>query len=313
MSTSAAAPASQVASTPAPATGAPSVAVTASAAASASIATPSASAVPSAIPSTASSASVAPDPSVAATTSAAPTGSMTPPDPGTAFLVEDFDSSMVGMVPTGWDNFVGYVKNNPQNPQGTALALVDDTRAHSGMNSMHFHGGTTPVMITRPLAQGTNKLYVRAYFYMSQQLGQNEGLNHQTLIGIRKESGGANDEVRFGEIKGVIGTNEVPSDNISPKMDQWGKGPVVPKDQWACIEVAFLGDGAVHELHAWADGVKVHSVTAGDQWQNGSMPDNWLEGKFVEVILGWHSFGGDDVDIWMDDLALSSEPIGCLD
>jgi hypothetical protein len=77
--------------------------------------------------------------------------------------------------------------------------------------------------------------------------------------------------------------------------------------------VAFLGDLPVHELHAWADGVEVHSVTAGDQWQNGAMPDTWLDGKFVEVILGWHSFGGDDIDVWMDDLALSSEPIGCLD
>jgi hypothetical protein len=254
------------------------------------------------------SASVAPSASV--TPSTTPTGSV-PPGEGDALLIEDFEDATVGMMPAGWDNFVGYVKNNPQNPQGTALALVDDTRAHSGTKSMHFHGGQSPVQITRPLAANTNKLYVRGYFYMTQQLGQNPGLNHQTLIAVRKESGGANNEVRFGEIKGVIGTNEVPSDNISPKMDQWGMGPVVPANTWACIEVAFLADKPVNELHAWADGELVHSITAGDQWQNGTMPDNWLADKFVEVVVGWQSFGGDDIDVWLDDLVLSNDPIGC--
>src|ERR1051325_10073525 len=42
---------------------------------------------------------------------------------------------------------------------------------------------------------------VRAYFYMTRQLGMNPGANHETLIGIRKATGSANDEIRFGEIK----------------------------------------------------------------------------------------------------------------
>jgi hypothetical protein len=96
-------------------------------------------------------------------------------------------------------------------------------------------------------------------------------------------------------------------------MDLWGKGPMIPANQWACIEVAFLGDQANHALHAWHDGMLVHEVTSGDQWQNGTMPANWLNGKFLEVILGWHSFtgGNPEVDVWMDDLVLSTSRIGC--
>jgi hypothetical protein len=41
------------------------------------------------------------------------------------------------------------------------------------------------------------------------------------------------------------------------------------------------------------------------------MPDTWLNGKFVEVILGWHSFSSSTADIWLDDLVLSTSPIGC--
>ena len=160
----------------------------------------------------------------------------------------------------------------------------------------------------------TTRLYVRAWVYMTRQLGMNPGANHETLIGIRKTPGNANDEVRFGEIKGVIGTNEVPTDNISPLMARWGMGPVVPANAWACIEVAFLGDLPTHELRAWHNGTVVHEVTSSgaDQWQNGAMPSaTWMSGKFTEVILGWQSFSNANIDLWMDDVILSNSTIGC--
>ena len=214
------------------------------------------------------------------------------------------------MQPAGWDNFIAYIAKGA-NPNGTTLALVDSTRAHSGTKSVKVHGGQQPAQLTRPLPTGTNKLYARAWIWFTRQLGMNPGANHETLLGIRKAVGSANDEVRFGEIKGVIGTNEVPSDNISPKMAQWGMGPVVAPNGWRCIEVAFLADQAQHTLTAWADGVMVHAITAPDQWQNGNLPANWMNGKFVEFIMGWQSFSGVDTDLWIDDVVLSTSPIGC--
>ena len=230
----------------------------------------------------------------------------------TPFLTEDFENGTSGKQPTGWDNFLSYQANitNPQS-DGT-MAVVDTMHAHSGKNAVHIHGGQNPAMLTRPLPTGTNKLYMRAFFFMTRQLGMGpQSANHETLLGIRKAKGTANDEVRFGEIKGVIGTNEVPSDNIAPKMAEWYKGPVVKANTWACIEVAFLADQPQHALYAWADGTLVHSITAPDQWQNGSMPMNWMDGKFVEFILGWQSFSGATNDVWVDDLVLSTGPIGC--
>jgi hypothetical protein len=41
------------------------------------------------------------------------------------------------------------------------------------------------------------------------------------------------------------------------------------------------------------------------------MPATWLDGKFVEVVLGWHSFSSATNDVWLDDLVLSNAPIGC--
>jgi polysaccharide lyase-like protein len=236
-----------------------------------------------------------------------------PTPPGDAFFLDDFESSTVGQAPPNWDYFVAYVANQ-NNPSGNASALVDDTRAVSGTHSVHFVGGASPAQITLPLPAGTNRLFVRAQVFMTRQLGaQNNPMpNHETLIGIRGTPGQASNEVRFGEIKGVIGTNEVPSDNISPHQDQWGMGPAVAPNEWHCMEIQFLGDiPAMNELHAFVDGELVHEITAADQWQNGNLGGNWMAGKFIEVFLGWQSFSNIQTDVWMDDIVLSTSPIGC--
>lgn len=241
-------------------------------------------------------------------------GSGTGGAPTAGFLSEDFEAGTVGMQPAGWDTFIAWNKNGA-NPSGDTLALVDMTRAKSGTKSLHVKAGSNPAQITKALADGTNKLYVRAWFYMSRQLGNHpEGsANHETLIAIRKSTGGANEEVRFGEIKGVIGTNEVPSDNIAPTMDRWHAGPSVSADAWHCIEVAFLGDVMPNQLKAWADGTLVHEITSigTDTWQNGAMPATWLVPNFKEVVIGWHSFSSHSNEMWVDDIVLSDTPIGC--
>jgi len=246
----------------------------------------------------------------------APDGSSAPGDSGGVasgipFFSDDFESGTAGKQPAGWDNFLVWQKNIANPTSDGTLALVDTQHAHGGKNAVHFHGGSNPAMLTRSLPAGTNKVYVRAWVFQARQFGMNPGANHETLIGIRKSAGSANDEVRFGEIKGVIGTNEVPTDNIAPKFAQWGMGPVFPPNTWACYEVAFLGDQPQHVLNAWINGTLVHSITAPDQWNNGAMPTTWLNGKFVEVIFGWHSFSGITNDVWMDDIALGTDRIGC--
>src|SRR3569623_338795 len=244
------------------------------------------------------------------------TGASGAPGPGGAsgppIFTADFESDTVGKQAAGWDNFISY-NFNTTNPQGDGTgALVDTSKAHGGKNSVHFKSSGNPVMIERALPAGTNRLYVRAYFYMTTQLGNGpQGENHETLLGLHQDPKSANNQVRFGEIKGAIGTNEVPSDNIAPKMASWYMPPVITANAWHCIEVAFLGDQAQHALYAWSDGVLVHSITASDQWQNGSLPMNWLNGKFVDVMFGWQSFSSQANEVWMDDLVLSNGPIGC--
>jgi hypothetical protein len=156
---------------------------------------------------------------------------------------------------------------------------------------------------------------------MTRKLGQQTDMsaNHETLIALRGKSGDVNSEIRFGEIKGTVGVNETPSDNIAPTMDKWhmATGPLVPATTWACIEVAFLADSSPNTLHSWQNGATLFDVTSvdKDQWQNNTEPADWLAQKFggspSEVVIGWQSFSNAANELWLDDLVLSTSPIGC--
>jgi hypothetical protein len=228
------------------------------------------------------------------------------------FFTDDFEADATGKGPAGFDAFIAYNLNG-QNPSGTTLALVDSTRAHSGTKSVHVHGGQQPAQIGKTLPTGLTRLYMRAFVYMTRQLGVHDPntANHESLFVLRKNPNGADNEVRFGEIKGTLGTNEVPTDDISPVDTEWGKGQIIPAGDWICIEVAFLGDLPQHQLLAYANGTLVHSVTAPDQWEHKTAGATFLSGKFVQAVFGWQSFSNVDTDLWIDDVALSSAPIGC--
>jgi hypothetical protein len=228
------------------------------------------------------------------------------------FFTDDFDADTTGQAPTGFDAFIAYTLNG-QNPNGTTLALVDETRAHSGKKSVHVHGGSSPAQIGKTLPTGLARLYMRAFVYMTRQLGVHDPntSNHESLFVLRKNPSGADNEVRFGEIKGALGVNEVPTDDISPVDTQWGKGQIIPANDWVCVEVAFLGDLPQHQLLAYANGTQVFSVTAPDQWEHQAAGPTFLNGKFVQAVFGWQSFSNVDTDLWIDDVALSTTPIGC--
>lgn len=64
----------------------------------------------------------------------APSGAQVSRQPAPCSFVK---TSTAGAQPSGWDNFVGWVKNGV-NPSGQVSALVDDTRARIGSKSMPF-------------------------------------------------------------------------------------------------------------------------------------------------------------------------------
>jgi hypothetical protein len=62
---------------------------------------------------------------------------------------------------------------------------------------------------------------------------------------------------------------------------------------------------------AWSDGAEVHRVDEPSDWNNGALGSTFLAGKFVEFMMGWHSFSNVSNELWFDDLVVATEKIGC--
>lgn len=116
--------------------------------------------------------------------------------------------------------------------------------------------------------------------------------------------------MRFGDIKGALGLNEVPTDALSLKIDQWNQGPSIAAGSWVCLQLKFDGTGAQHAFTATVDGQLVHEVTSADQWHT-PVPATWLDGKYKEFMIGWHSFNGISNELWFDDLVVSTAHVPC--
>ena len=251
-----------------------------------------------------SSAPASSAPSSTASSSSVPNGNG-------VFFSEGFENGTVGAGPSGWSTFIGWIFNGNNNNQSSGnYALIDNSKSYNGSNSIHFRGGQNPAQIVRALPAGTQRLHMRAYVNLSKVLGNDPGDNHEHIMGIKRTQN-ADDEIRVGQIKGVLGTNHVPSDNIAPKMSQWNSGPQLSPNVWYCVETAYYADTAYDELRMWVNGSLVHSVTSANDWNNGTLPANWLSDKFNYAMFGFHSFSGNTADVWMDDIVLSTEPIGC--
>ena len=179
----------------------------------------------------------------------------------------------------------------------------------------HFHGAANPAFLQLKLPSGTNHLFARVWVYSSVQMGNGPSSdNHETLLGITGDPTGVGNQVRFGMIKGAIGTNQSATDDISPLMAKWYMPPVITANAWHCIELEFDGTAAYNALNAYSDGTLVHSITAGTDWQNGALKNtaNWMNGIFTDFMFGYQSFSSTTADVWMDDLALSKVGrIGC--
>jgi len=241
------------------------------------------------------------------------------------FFMDDFEADTAGMQPAGWENFISYNKN-AMNPNGKLAAVVDTMHVHGGTKAVHFSSDGSPVQLTKALMSGTNKLYIRVWVYMTRKLGQQTDMsaNHESLIVLRGKSGSADSEIRFGEIKGTVGVNEVSSDNIYPADDHWhlATGLVIPATTWSCLEVGFVADATPNALHSWLGGATFLDVTdlthhmngTPGGWENNTEPADWLAQKFAgtpaEIVIGWQSFSNAANDVWMDDLVLSNSPIG---
>ncbi len=279
---------------------------------------PSPEPTPSMMPQPSPTPSAIPSPVPSAMPTAPPGGGSD--GPGVLFSM-DFEGESLDTVPAGWHSFVGYVPNGNNNRNGNTYALVDNQQARSGSMALKV-GGNGPAQIVKRLPENPGEIYMRAWFYMDIAIGSDASDNHEHMMGVKQYEGGAdnssfsaNNEARIGQGKGHLGFNVVPnSDAISPTMERWYSGPTTPVNEWYCIEAhlnPLSTSGGYDSMVMYLNGEEVNAVRSASDWHVDSVSANWLADKMGYAMFGWHSFSNHSVEMWVDDIVVSTQAIGC--
>ena len=231
-----------------------------------------------------------------------------PGDPcgGADVLCDDFED---GLDPA-WA-YTGAAGNMPS---------VDDAVARSGSQSLTFpstdtQGAFVYPTVGRPTAN--NRVHARIYIRFAQPMSAMGG-HVSYLVGADAPSNGA--EMRLGASTN-FGSGEVMVDvNLlggGPEYTQFSNGDVTggaPSDNpgivleaetWYCMEAVF--DGENDEFRLSIDGREVQAMHVTD-WQQGVT--DWSP-SYEIVKIGGQNYSGVLGQVWFDDVAISSMPIGC--
>jgi hypothetical protein len=204
-------------------------------------------------------------------------------------------------------------------PTSSASITVDSEHVRSGQHAVHIKvvpGQQSTAMLTEQVTfpAPQNSFYARAYFYFSPDLPESPGGDFHMgfIFGIGKNDAG---DVQAG--MGMIGgERQYLGYSIffgPPKYEfgPWSQAKVQP-GQWQCIELFEDGSSPSEEKRrVWLDGTELTDLRSTSA--NQGAPANHKPPAFDGVSFGLWEYHPSPLlsDIWLDDIRVSSTPIGC--
>lgn len=231
-----------------------------------------------------------------------------------AWLCDDFESYGTGTTPNGrWSALT---------TGGTVT--VDGTKSVSGTKSVHFHVDHSASFRRAMLQIGTqgtaisatNVVWGRMQMYLTAAPTYNNGAAvHWTNIqgdgtvdgmGFRAfyRYGGMHERKMMANYE----TNGVSTDcAINPDYN-------IPVGEWACVEWRYNGPN--NEMNFYVNGAAVPELTVvemSDYCGGNDTDHHWYAPTFDIFKFGWEQYqqATNDIDYWIDDVALDDARIGC--
>jgi hypothetical protein len=201
---------------------------------------------------------------------------------------------------------------------GTEQASVDDTRAARGEYSAHFHTADNghSLIRTRAIFPATDNTYFGRMFVYFDSMPTAPEDAHWSVSGAQGPDA-EEFEVRVGgQYDGSVNRFAVGSDH-GPTGDWTNKdedpGDAVPVREWVCLEWMHRGD--THETRFFWDGVEHPSLYTSATEHGGDQAEDYELPEFASVWFGWWLYQPETVpaefDVWIDEIALDAERIGC--
>jgi hypothetical protein len=245
----------------------------------------------------------------------------------TALFCDDFDSYTAGRAPAGaWT----------LNQSGGSVA-VDTTHVHSGANAVKitadaatgYRSAMLVLQNTKFLPTAGDVIYGRMMFWLD---SAPQGTVHWTFIDGQGlvpgqayhaiyRYGGQIPILNNGTFVGsqLMANYDTPDSYqtpaVGPSSDCWLHSNMkpVPVAAWACAEWKF--DGAASKMQFWLNGTEVTDLAMNGTGQgcvNQPATFPWSAPTFDRIDLGWESYQADDARaIWIDDVAIGTQKIGC--
>lgn len=234
-----------------------------------------------------------------------------------AWICDDFESGSVGAAPGApWTTLA---------PGGSAT--IDTTRAASGTRSVHFHVDHTAdnaSAVLRAGQQGTaispgsNEMWGRMMMYLERVPtygAESEWGVHWDMIHAEGNVPGMPYRANY-NYGGMREAHTMANYFIfDPWVDCWhNSNDDIPVGRWACVEWHFAG--ADDRMEFYIDGNIVSSLTVNGQGQGCSgdaTGGQWLAPTFDTLWVGWQHYqkATNDIDLWLDDVAIDDTRIGC--
>jgi hypothetical protein len=194
---------------------------------------------------------------------------------------------------------------------------LETVRAARGMGSIHFHtedNGLALIHTTEPFPAANNRYYGRLFVWFDAMPTAPEWA-HWTIAASGSDSdetevrvGGQYDNTinRFG-----VGTDRGPTGDWTI-LDE-DPGDPVPVRSWVCVE--WLHDGQNDVTDLWWDGVLRPSLHTTATENGSSTTAEYLIPELDTMFVGFWLYQPETVpaafDVWIDELAIDSERIGC--
>jgi hypothetical protein len=216
---------------------------------------------------------------------------------------EDFESAALNAS----------VWTRKETSQGNSIQVQSAQKAH-GKYAAQFHakgGSSYSMMFLEKLPAALQKHYFGRLYYYTTGFPTESG-GHTAYITSSNTLSGFPDNDHHLELASYFGSD------ASWQMTYWqgdgpeyiGSGGQIPKAQWFCLEWEF--NDAPDQIAVWVDG---DGSTRGASFRNINNHASDLLGKMTTLGLGfrtWHPKGAPDIDIYIDDIALDSTRVGCL-
>ncbi len=217
--------------------------------------------------------------------------------PGMVFC-DDFEADAPGAPPAPWTT-----------TEGTATQVtVDGTNpAGSGSKSVHVQPASTDydtflaLHDTAVLPVSGGKLYLRFFIRLAQPM--TAGHNTFVRADLFAAQGNGNN-LLFSEdnqmiMESIGGDGQSAMSNNAYYSDGNVLGAHFDQGQWACVEI--LLDHTTPAIDVWVNGTEVpdlHSTA-------------WKIDAYDYLRFGFEKYAGPASDLWYDDIAFGTQPIGC--